>query len=149
MIIVGLVLLYGYNAIKGFREKQEKVSLIETQKQIENTIKSMSSEYDSIKTERLQLPPNFKSICFVDKDYMGSSAAECPGITPDSEAIVKDAIQAGTANIFLVPDGTINYKIGNLQVSEGCICIKKTGSEAIFRIRGLGNGVEISEWQQN
>ena len=159
MVIVGLVLLYGYNAVKGLREKQGQVNMIETENELRNTIKTMSSDYDSLKTERLQLPPNFKMICFASNTYLGTTGTDSgcsitgnslisnsdPKIK-NSDNIIKDAITEKTANIFLVPDGTINYMVGNIQLqgNKHCLCIPKTGNEAVFRIRGLGNGVEIS-----
>lgn len=151
MIIVGLVLLYGYNAIKGLRERQEQVSLIEFESQLKNTIRTMSSEYSSLKKEILQLPPSYKMICFVNNTFLGTDDANCRlDADPESQAIVQNAIEDGVANIFLIPDGADNYKIGNIQLDDnpdGCLCIEKTGSEAIFRIEGLGDGVKISEWQ--
>lgn len=151
MIIVGLILLYGYNAVKGFREKQGQISLIELEKKMENSIRAMSSEYGSLKKEALQLPSAYDIICFVDNDYLETTDTYCPGLPLDYEPVVEDAIISGTANIFLVPDGTDNYKIGNIQLDDyeypdGCLCIEKTGSEAIFRIEGKGDGVDISEW---
>lgn len=158
MIIVGLVLLYGYNAIKGFRERQETVSLIELENQLENTIKAMSSEYGSIKKQTMPLT-GFEMICFVDRELVGRTQVQCTydanipienhnnQKVRDSWSIVEDSINDGTANIFLVPDGTVNYKIGNIQVEgDGCICIEKTGNDVIFRVEGLGNGVKISQW---
>ena len=148
MIVIGLVLLYGYNAIRGFRERQEQVSLIEVENQLKTTIKALSSDYDSIRKEELLLPSGFNMICFVDNRYLGygNNVPNCVDLKQDSRAIVEDAMGAGTANIFLVPDGTENYMIGNIEVSQGCICIERTGNKAVFRVKGLGNGVEISEW---
>lgn len=163
MIIVGLVLLYGYNAVRGFRDRQETVSLIETENMIKNSIKAMSSEFDSIRKQELFLPGGIELICFVDRELVGTVPAEeaCKyGLTPiplknhldpkvsASWTILKDAIADGTGNIFLIPDGTVNYLVGNIQVADDkCICIEKTGSQAIYRMRGLGNGVEVELWR--
>lgn len=149
MLIVGLVLLYGYNAISGFRERQGQLSLIEVENQLKNTINAMSSEWESIRPEEMQLPQNHKMICFVDNTYLGGSA-DCrleyhndPKVQ-DSGRVVDDAIKEGTANIFLIPDGTDNFKIGNLKIDGGCICIEKTGNFVKFKVIGLGNGVKIT-----
>lgn len=147
MIVISLILLYGYNAIKGFREKQEQITGIELENQLKALINSASPKYGSIEKGDLAMPSEYNMICFVDNTKMGYDNNDC-GLQEPSAAIVKDAIQFSTANIFLIPDGSKNFKIGNIKVddSSGCICITKTGSNAVFRVEGLGSGVRISIW---
>jgi len=158
MIIIALILLYGYNAIKGFRERQDTVSQIEIENQIRNTIKTMSSEYDSIKKAEMQLPSKNSMICFIDTEALGTTLNTCTygasNIAASSQQkiinsweIIKDSVKDKTANIFLVPDATENYLIGNIQLdNNNCLCIEKQGTQATFKVTGLGNGVKIGTW---
>lgn len=145
MIIVGLILLYGYNAIKGFKARQEQITEIELENQLKALINSASPKYGSIEKGELAMPSDYNIICFVDSRLLGFDNNDC-GLQEPSAAIVKDAIQSSTANIFLIPDGSKNFRIGNIKVDAGCICIPKTGSNAVFRAEGLGSGVKISNW---
>jgi len=172
LVIVGLVLLYGYKAITGFKDRQESVSLIEFEGQMENLITSMKSRPDSLKKISVTVPGSFKYVCFGD-NYEGGAGNEpklgdqnvCEGaLRPHSDSKVEDsdfavdnAIEAGTANIFLVPDGADNFLMGSIDVvdtqtgpgvltSTGCVCIERTGGEVILKVEGLGDGVKISKW---
>lgn len=146
MIIIALILLYGYNAIKGFKARQEQITEIELENQLKALINSASPKYGSIEKGELAMPSDYNIICFVDNSEFGVDAINCQRLTGDSSRIVNDAVKAGTANIFLVPDGSKNFKIGNIRVDAGCICIPKAGSNAVFRVEGLGSGVKISNW---
>jgi hypothetical protein len=145
MVVIALVLLYGYNAIKGFKERQEQITLVELENQLKSLINSASPKYGSIEKGDIALPSEYNTICFVDNGELGSSD-DCGLPEPDA-AIVRDAIQSSTANIFLIPGGSKNFRIGNIKVEGGCVCIPKTGSNAVFRVEGLGNGVRISNWK--
>jgi hypothetical protein len=144
IVIISLVLIYGYNAIKGFKERQEQITLVEFENDIRLLINQASPKYDSIEKGDIAMPSEFSSICFVDTESLGTD--ENCELQGTSATVVSDAISSSTANIFLIPDGSRNFKIGNLEVEGGCICIPKTGSNAVFRVQGLGNGVRISTW---
>jgi hypothetical protein len=147
IIVVSLILLYGYNAIKGFKERNEQIAMIELENRLKSEISSVSADYANIARGEFTLPAEYKMICFVDYSKFGTNAINCPGLTGDSRTIVNDAVKAGTANIFLVPDGSKNFKIGSIKVEdERCTCITKAGMQVLVRMEGLGNGVKISEW---
>jgi hypothetical protein len=146
MLVVGLILLYGYNAIKGFKQKQEDVTMIEVENQLKTLITSASSKYGSIEKAELNLPSAYEKICFADNTKLGPTSRLDCGLSGQPKTIVVDSIKSSTANIFLVPDGSKNFKIGKIIVDNGCVCIGRTGSQTVFRIEGMGNGVKISSW---
>jgi hypothetical protein len=154
IIVVSLILLYGYNAIKGFKERNEQIAMIELENRLKSEISSVSADYANIARGEFTLPAEYKAICFVDNYKLTfKQKVSCTGQTPDSatQAIINDAVKDETANIFLVPDGSKNFKIGNIAVDDadspgGCICIPKKGAQVLARMEGLGNGVKISEW---
>ena len=152
MVVVTLILLYGYNAIKGFREKSGEMEMLELENSLKSEISSVGADYGNIAKGEFTLPAEYKAICFVDNFRLTKGQqVSCTGNTIDSKTtlIINDAVKDGTANIFLVPDGSNNFKIGNIVVdgSGGCICIQKTGMQVLVRMEGQGNGVKISPWQ--
>src|SRR3989338_10330750 len=66
IVIVGLILIFGYNAVKDFGSKSEQVELLSFKKDMEGTFKTVASSYGEIQIKKLKLPVGFEELCFVN-----------------------------------------------------------------------------------
>ncbi len=125
LIIVSLVLLYGYNAIQDFRNKAEEVSLINFKNELEKAIVK-STRSDDIKPVELSLTGRYQKVCFVDSfsplsDFDKENTCLCnPSVCTQglhTDAVICDAWKTTTAsNVFLVPMSDIPINIGPITV---------------------------------
>ena len=68
VVVVGLIIAYGYSAIKGFSQKGEQVEYITLKSSLENSVKAIVSDYGSIKRPDISVPGKYEMICFVNKN---------------------------------------------------------------------------------
>jgi len=141
IVIFSLIIIYGYNAIKDFRQKADEVSFIKFKTEITSTVDSISTDYGTVKKETFSLPPEYKKVCFVDKNsgYAGTNE------------IIKDAAVTTSNNIFLVKDiGVTPIKTGPLVVdnllktAQYKQCVPFIDGRVRIRFEGLGDATKIS-----
>ena len=70
LFIVSFILLYGYNAMRTFKEKAEQVEFIQFQTNIFSSIKTISSDYGSVKKECLKITYRDGDNLFVTVDRL-------------------------------------------------------------------------------
>ena len=138
-----LILTYGYKAIAGFGEKSEQVALIEFQSKLENSIKSMKSDYGSVRKLELQLPSKYSETCIV-ADMTDTQAANFESEHPR----MYDAWLGGTQNVFLNPMSETPIDVGDISISSGYLCLDITAGMVVLRIEGLGRKTSISPWAE-
>jgi len=153
IVIVSLILLYGYRAIKDFGTKSEQISLIESKGMIKNAI-DKNTAYRRIRKVDVDLPTSFTHICFVSSEVIGEitrlgnpdDSDPSPIYTTGYE-IIQDSVDTGyNKNMFYYPDGTEAMDVGNIVIQGGFDCYRKVGGIVRLRMEGLGDSVKISEW---
>lgn len=147
VIIIFVILIYGYNAITDFKNKINKISLVKFQTDIESSVDSLSSDYGSIK--RLEIDVGeFEQVCFVESHAT-------PFLTSDLEnslnPIVLDSVKSGTGkNVFLIKETVENsFFVGDISVEPDVLCILPHQGRLFLRLEGRGNHVSIREWSTN
>ena len=153
IVIVGFIIAYGYSAIKGFTERGEEVEYITLQKSIENAVKSIASDYGSVKRPDIDVPGKYELVCFVDKS-LSEEAIETsdicqnrPGREKYNQPIVCSGWKTGRNNVFLVPDGSDSFDVGNIVMEHGnFICLDVVNNKINLQLTGLGDRVEISSY---
>lgn len=151
IVIVGLVLLYGYGAVRDFGKKSQQIDLIESKGEIRNAI-SDNKGYRVIRKVPVDLPSPYTHICFVSSDYIGKLSSIQTAINDVEReghdlAIIKDSIDTGYGkNMFYFPDGTEAMDVGAIEVNNGFICLEKVGGTVTLRLEGLGDAVKVREW---
>lgn len=161
VVVVGLIIVYGYSAIKGFRDKGEEVEYITLKTNIENSIKSIASDYGSIKRPSFHVPSKYSMVCFVDKSKADTSA---PGASDICSSHDKDKLwpiacegwKAGRNNVFLIPDGSDAFDVGDIAIvsEDGTqplsdVCIPNLNGKLNLQLKGLGNQVEVSMYEED
>ena len=154
IVVVGLIIAYGYSAIKGFSERGEEVEYLTLKTGLENSVKSIVSDYGSVKRPDIDIPGKYEMVCFVDKALRDGSDATaiCQRRPGEDERyyqpIVCSAWQTGRSNAFLIPDGSESFDIGNIVMEGGkpFICMDVVNNRINLQLTGLGDRVEISEF---
>jgi len=144
--VIILVFIYGYNAIRDFDEKTDKISLIQFERDLQTAIDSVSADFGSSIVRELELPDLNDQLCFAElgvanSNYMG---ADYP--------IISNSIGSGAMmNIFIRKKGQTEHMfyIKEVDVTEtghdkpGFICFNDTAGRLKIRFEGLGNRTEI------
>jgi hypothetical protein len=150
IVVVGFIILYGYSAIKTFRQRGEEVEYISLKTSIENSIGSIASDYGSVKRPDFTVPSKYTSVCFVDK-----SASEA-GIDAQEicqeEPIMCEAWKTHRNNVFLIPDGSEAFDAGVISITKGnddnapYLCVPVVNSRLRVTLTGKGDRVQVEEY---
>lgn len=145
LLIIGLVLLYGYKSINTMRQKSDQIDLLAFKTDIEQEISKMSSDYGSSRLITLKVPSSFKSVCFVDLRKAPSS--EMMEIDP----LVYESWVDKTANVFLIKDLAEEFLLieeNSQPIVEldppGYLCISVKNSRVQIRLEGTGGKALVS-----
>ncbi len=146
LIITGMILLYGYNAIKSINENANQVELVNFKTTIKSDFEKMSSDYGSVKTMSYNVPSKLKEICF----YQEGEEPYFHAMPDDLNSLIKDSIIDETgSNVFLVIGNTIEpMDLSRLEIkNEGynLLCIKISSNILKLRLEGLGDGVLVEQ----
>ena len=69
MIIITLVLIYGYNAIQGFISKSDDVNYVQFKTDLFNAVETQKTEYRSVIKKEMMLPRGYTEIVVIDSFF--------------------------------------------------------------------------------
>ena len=160
IVVVGLIIVYGYSAIKGFTQKGEQVEYINLKTSMENSFRSIISDYGSIKRPNLDIPSKYSMICFVDKDRKAAAdtTSLCRKDGPEDtlfEPVICSSWKIGEDNLYLVPDGSESWDVGpivfkndNTDYSgQPFMCFEVNNNKIKMQLKSLGDKIEISLYE--
>ncbi|MBT5021376.1 hypothetical protein HOK51_10160 [Candidatus Woesearchaeota archaeon] len=152
IIVVSMILLYGYKAIKGTSDNKEQIEFITLKTDLENSFNAIKTDFGSIKRPKLDVPAKFKKVCFIDLDQPITSATTsdiCLKGNPAYEPVVCSGWEIGRNNIYLCPECTDSFSVGDIKVkgTASFICIPVVNNRINLQIEGKGNHVEISTYE--
>ena len=149
LVVISLIMLYGYNALNKLRDQSEKVSYIQLKTDLENEIKKMGYEYGSVEKKVFDVPSDIKKVCFAEHDNNAITQVMV------GDAVIWDSIDSGVEKNVFLKKGSVaeeSFYIGNIEV-EGpppamnpFLCFDVASSKIIVRLEGLGKKVKVSEW---
>lgn len=152
-LVIGTgILIYGYNAVKGFKTQADDVLYMQFENNIKNDFKSIS--FSSVKVKEYELPMKIAEVCFAGKDAKDYDVIQAGH---PKKIIIQNALDSGTNNnVFLYPTGEKAFYAGvNIKLDA-----RETiplGQEAVFKcfevksgllkikIKGMGNAVLVTE----
>ncbi|MBW2977586.1 hypothetical protein KY331_01955 [Candidatus Woesearchaeota archaeon] len=151
------IMLYGYRTIRGFGQRTEQIGLVRFKTDLESEIRTIASDYGSVKKVELPLPSKYTKVCFVDFSKpigVVENSKVCKPGNPDFNPIGCDAWKDQTQNIFLVPWTDFVIKTGEIDITEpdGALCVPTLNNRITLRLEGLGDRTQIEKWpepQQN
>jgi len=174
IIVVSAIIVYGYKAISDFSEKGDEVAFLSFKQQLENTVKSMVSDYGTVKKTSLLVSGKYEKFCVVDfstyspgvSKYIESSKGNIPLIScaqneESFEPLVCETWKQGfeeynknhvpldritLSNVFLLPSGD-SFNLQNVKLpvnSGGIVCVPIKSGKINLNLYSVGDGVEIS-----
>ncbi len=145
-ILFGLILIYGYKAVKSFGEQSREIAFIEFKDSLQTAVRTSLMDYGSVKKFKLTVPLEFEEICFIDFDALKTKTGklnELAGTRP----LIYNAVESGTdQNVFLSPIAQTLIKVEKLDINNGFICFENLKAGITLRLEGKGSSVGISLW---
>lgn len=157
VIIFGLILLYGYNAINTIGETKKDVELIQFRNDLSSSVDQVRHSYGSRKFLDLNVPANFKQICFVDLQKMldpaqGIQSSKRIKELGNFNLRIKGEVEGGGStkdswkvdpNVFFVPASETPISVGLIEIDEpGFLCVNITGQVRLV-LEGKGDRTYI------
>jgi|TARA_B100002003_G_C14058335_1_gene509558 hypothetical protein len=150
IILTAVILGYGYKTIVTFRENSEKISYIQFQTDLQNSVETITSDFGSVKIIGLSLPANFKKVCFV-KNYQDFSDTFS---APDYPIIENSVVDGAEKNVFLVENiAKESFYVGKIDldddsgylINDDLLCISVLSGKLRLRLEGKGDHTKIRE----
>ena len=149
IVIVALVIFFGWKSVKLLIDQSEEVSAISFQSDLKNSVGLLYSSTGSVRIEELNLPGKVTEVCFIDvnKDIgRGMCDPGSYGDLPKQYFIMCDSWQSGgLQNVFLVPQAKNPIFINNLIVNndEGFECFEPIQGRIKIKLTSLGEGINV------
>ena len=143
IVLFSFILIYGYNAVKGFKEKSEQISYIKFKTDLVSTVDRISSDYGTLKREGFFIGGEYSRICFVQNH---NPPIDLASKIPD--LIVRNSVESGVEkNVFLFTNGLQeSFYVGKIIVNNGYNCTQIINGKAKIEFLGQGDHTVISEW---
>jgi hypothetical protein len=150
VVIVSLIIVFGYKAIKNFKDRAEQVSCIKFRNEVKSAVTGLLGDYGSVKIMEFHPCSGTVEVCFAEtKDEIPQ--AEFNNIRL-KDPIIEDSLADKTGkNVFLRDKVTKeSFEIGNISVHDNdntpnLLCINSPSRKIIAKLESFGNYVKISE----
>ncbi len=140
LLVVSLTIVFGYRYIRGLTKQGEEVSVTLFQQELEKKVKSISQNYGEVDIFELDLPLKYDIVCFTDADKEEVLANSLI----DDYPLIKSSVEAETGeNVFLGKKADVSFKVANLEIEDGFLCVNNTYGKIKLRVEGLGNKAKI------
>lgn len=138
-IVIIVTLMFGYQAVDWFIDKQGDVNIAEFKTSFGSDISGLMNEYGSLKKLQYDVPGSFSKICFID--YTQSNN---PTTSGEPQYVIDTANQGDGPNIFLMKsDGPMSFNVDNIELKSGekVECMNITSGS--FRVIAESKGDKI------
>ncbi|NQV09306.1 hypothetical protein HQ529_05640 [Candidatus Woesearchaeota archaeon] len=137
LVVVSLIMLYGYNSIKKIREQTTVVEHIQFRTDLENTVKRISYEFGTIEKRTIDVPGGYNQICFVGSETTSIDETKYP--------IIQSIISSSDDNVFMVKSlAEESFYVGAITVDDGFKCFDVIGGKINIQLEAFGEKVGIS-----
>ena len=142
VVLVSFILVYGYSAVKSFKDKADDVACLKFRNDLQNIIETTTSDFGTVKRKDINLCGKFTKASFVES--FGSPNLPWGGVDP----IIEDSVRSNSEkNVFLVEDiAKESFYAGKISVEPDVMCISATSGKISLRLEGRGNHVVLSAW---
>ncbi|HIH42256.1 TPA: hypothetical protein HA246_01290 [Candidatus Woesearchaeota archaeon] len=169
LVVVGMVIVFGYKAVKSFASRSDEVALIKFKTEVENTFKQVSSNFNTIKVEDFDIPSGYEEICIVNLNahqsiseftyeeferynpilYEGVQEKKnlflVNGIYIEPFNVGKVALDIDTQTSANKPDACNGDGKENPTADDGYLmCIKSKNSKVRMKLKGKGDKTFVS-----
>ena len=138
IVIFSAILLFGYSAVKNFREKEEKIGYVKFKSDLESIVRSIATDYGSVKIRNFYVPSRYLEVCFVDPD--GNGDIDYP--------LIKESVDSGSKdNVSLMKNKVVlgaSFYVKGIELDNKLLCASVVDGKIKIRFEGLGNATKIS-----
>jgi len=161
LIIIGIVIVFGYIAIQDFIERSDQLSFVDFKTRLTTTIDDMTSEYGSVKHRTFQLPKGYSKICFLNVDPSIDPAnldAQfiCVNSHVEHDPLICNYLKSQTDNVVLTGQKVNTFYIGDDESSfqvrdhttvelDHYFCPEIKSGSFTIKVTGKGKYAEIGE----
>lgn len=140
LVLVSFILVYGYNAIQNFKKRADEVACLKFKNDLSNAVKSISSDFGSVKIKEFQICPPYTRVCFVE-------TFASPNLPSSTDPVIRNSVSSNTGkNAFLAENiAKEPFYAGNISVEPDVLCISSAGSKVRLKLEGRGNHVLLSQ----
>lgn len=149
LVIGAGILIYGYNAVTGFKKQADDILYLQFENSLKNDLKSIS--YESIKRKTYDMPAAINQICFrtIDAVYTDVTDEQIRQNNKYKYPLIEAAIQAETQdNVFLYPKGDKSF-FGGINIDLGTNvkfkCFNVESGILSITLKGQGSSVAITD----
>ena len=142
IVLIGFILLFGYNSIAKFKGKMDNVALVKLKSDLASEVQTISADYGSVKISDFDISEGVTDVCFIHTHpYM-------PTDINSDYPIMDDSVESGAKkNVFLIKDNTVeeSFFIGAIALTENFKCFDVVANKIKVKFEGAGNHAKISE----
>jgi len=153
VIIIGLILFFGYKWIGDIIEQADTVAKVQFQKELTKEINKVKTRYGSWENLELTVPSSIDRVCFFE--FSDSINFETQGICQqghkDYIAYMYNYWESKVANIMTQPPlEELDIQVGDIIMGDGndqfYICFDNDHGRIKLRLEGLGDATRVSSW---
>ncbi len=146
IILFSFILIYGYNSIRGFKERSEQISYIKFKTDLISAVDRISPDYGTLKREEFYIGGEYNKICFVQSYKKAVNFVD--DVDWNGDLIVKDSVESGVEKNTFLFTNTLqeSFDIGPINVSDGYNCALVRNGKVKIQFKGEGDHAYISNW---
>ena len=146
LVLISVIMVYGYTAIRNFKQKTDDIVAVKFQRDLTSAIESITNDYGSISKKELQLSAEITKVCFVES--FEPFDKNNPLSSQPLDNLVRDSISDTNKNTFLMEKSIrSSFFAGKISVDKDVLCIKPGNNRIVLRIEGKGDHALLSEWE--
>ena len=144
LVLISVILVYGYTSIKNFKQKTEDIVALKFQKDLRNAIEGITNDYGSVSRKEFQLSGEITQVCFAETFQTFDRSNPISGSQLNN--LVKNSVKDSDKNVFLLGNTLrSSFSAGKITVDNDIMCIKTVNNRIILRLEGKGDHAAISE----
>lgn len=151
IVVVALILVYGYRTIIGVKDKANQVMALKFEKELKSSVKSITGDFGSVVKKEIPVDEKTSQVCFVES-YENFVRTSPIGDGQINRLIIESIRSSSDNNVFLMGDGLRSafnagsILIPNIPSQIDVLCIKAINGQIVFRLEGAGDHAIISRW---
>ena len=144
ILIIGFLLVFGYQTLAGFKKQGEQVSYVKFRTDMQSFVKAVKNDFGTVRIRDILAPDRAKEVCFVDSRLTDDSITWTGSIKPvvpsGIDPIIADSIDFDIQNNVFFPGTNIQpFNGGVIQVNEGVLCLAVSATTLKIELEGKGN----------
>ena len=149
MLVISLVLLYGYRSISVMQERAKQVDILALKNEVIKAVEKVSNDYGTVRSPIFNIPKEYTEMCFIDLGDGGSTSPA--SVLQNEHPLVYEAWDDASANVFLIKDLVEeSFLVGDTDRSliyidaPRYICFEIINSRVKVRLEGMGGKSKLS-----